>query len=438
MSKKAKRGGRVTPKKGRAPGDGVVPGFSNDERPGLAKIFARVLRGARRELPADADPLTAELWASHLCAVWHGQHLVDQDSEEVFCGGLIDHASAQHTPEALRVLRALAAVVPEPYRQRAEKGADPLAGAGWAEPAWAEHLGLARPTEAWLVSDPVDDDGVSVIVGFDAYDSSHALGVYVDHNLGGIAKDAFMAGPITEALAVLEASAEPGVQCRQISLTEAAARIGAAIGETDQTWQPPVTEDLRQLRALVLARLEALPKGGVFLVPEPPDEEEREVLLEEFLASDEAVDLGGPHGENADEVEHLAFQVLTYSLDYAVGTPLRFSPVMVEIFCCDWAPRKIAGDGDSFSLLPDVLQAWIRFVGRRRQIPEGRIEEAVVAVDKHTHEMLEAADDPEAWGPAKAMVLAMRRRGIDLSDPAAVQACVDEVNVGGGLDSLLP
>lgn len=120
-----------------------------------------------------------------------------------------------------------------------------------------------------------------------------------------------------------------------------------------------------------------------------------------------------------------------------MGTPLRFSPVMVEIFCCDWSPRKIAGDNETFSLLPDVLRAWIRFVGRRRRIPEARVDEAIAAVDKHAPEMLDAADDPEAWGPAKAMVQAMERRGIDISDPAAVQGFVDEVNAGGGLDSLL-
>lgn len=433
---KAKRGGRVTPKKGRASGDGVVPGFSNDERLGLAKIFAHLLQGARGDLSGDVDPLTAELWASQLCAVWQGQHLIGQDSEEVFCGGLIDHASAQHTPEALWLLRALAAVAPGRYSDRANRGAD-LAGAGLAEPAWGEHLGEARPTEAWLVFDPVDDDGMSIMVGFDAYGSSHTVGVYVDHNLGGIAKDAFMAGPLPETLAAFEDSAEPGLQRREISLSEAAARIASAMGETDQSWQPPVTEDLRHLRALLLARLEVLPKGGVFPVPEPPDEEEREVLLDEFLASDEVVGLVGPDAEDAEDVEHLAFQILTYSLDYTVGTPMRFTPVMVEIFCCDWAPRKIAGDGKSFSVLPDLLRAWIRFVGRRRRIPEGRIQEAVVAVDKYAQEMLEAADDPTAWGPAKAMVQAMGRRGIDLSDQAAVQGFVDEVNAGGGLDSLV-
>ena len=47
---------------------------------------------------------------------------------------------------------------------------------------------------------------------------------------------------------------------------------------------------------------------------------------------------------DAYNVEHIAHQILTFSLDYVEGTPLRFSPVMVELFCCDWAPRKIAGD----------------------------------------------------------------------------------------------
>jgi hypothetical protein len=83
--------------------------------------------------------------------------------------------------------------------------------------------------------------------------------------------------------------------------------------------------------------------------------------------------------------------------DYTLGTPLRFSPVMVEIFCLDWAPRKIAQDCDAFTLVPDVLAAWIRFVRSRRSIPEGSLRTAVDAAYEFAPEMIELSQDPEVW-----------------------------------------
>ena len=109
---------------------------------------------------------------------------------------------------------------------------------------------------------------------------------------------------------------------------------------------------------------------------------------------------------------------------------------MVEVFCLDWAPRKIAIDGDGFTLLPDVLAAWIRFVGRRRGIPEDSIKAAVDAAYNYASEMIELSQDPENWGPAKTMGLAIQRRGIDITDQAALDEFVSEVNSQGGVDVL--
>ncbi len=143
-----------------------------------------------------------------------------------------------------------------------------------------------------------------------------------------------------------------------------------------------------------------------------------------------------PEGEAADLIEHLAEQILTFSSDYVRGTALRFSPAMVQIFCLDWAPRKIALDADGFSLLPDVLAAWIRFVGRRRGIPEEAIADAVEAVYDFADEMMDLSQDTEEWGPAKTISLALQQRGIDPTDRAAMDEFIDEVNTNGGIDVL--
>lgn len=430
-----KKGGRVTPK-----GCGPVGRLTPKEKDGLEGIFARILRSAPKDLTDDLPPLAVEAWASQMWSIWHSDTLVGMDAEAVFAGGLIAYTAERTTPAAMVILRGLATIAPEPYRAKARRAADRLAAAGVAEPAWAEVVGRAAPSEAWLSHDPVHDDGVGVIVGFDGPADAETVGIYVDHNLGGIAKDAFaVPTSIDEVLRRLRANPEfEGVEYRPVALAEAAARWRDAFAMTDMTLEPPVDEDLQHLRSLVLARLATMPAGGE--VPEPPemDAAERKRLMAEFLESDETGGLWGIDGEDevVETVEHLAAQMMTFSFDYMRGTPLRFSPVMAEMFCLDWAPRKIAADEDGFTLLPDLLAAWIRFAGRHRGIPEQSIGEAVEAAYGYAPEMIELSQDPSTWGPAKIMALAISDRGIDITDQAALDGFVAEVNRTGGIDLL--
>ncbi|MDP9075220.1 MAG: hypothetical protein M3N98_13870 [Actinomycetota bacterium] len=438
--KRPKRGGRVTPKGGPGGRRGAER-LTAAERAGLDEIFARLLTSARRDLPDGTSPFEVEAWASHLWSVWAGQHLDQMDPVAVFAGGLIGFAADQATPDALMVLRALGAVALEPYRSQARRAADRLADAGVAEPSWSEDIGTGAETavSAWLSYDPVDDDGVSVVVGFDGPSGPHTLGVYIDHNLGGIAKDGFaVPAPVDDVLDRLRQNDElASVQYRQIAVAEAAARWRMALELADLTSHPAVSADLAHLRALLTARLSTMPARGRGPAPgrAEMDSDERDRLLAEFLESDEATGLWDDDIDE-DDIETLAVQALSFSLDYVAGTSLRFSPVMVEMFCLDWAPRKIPLGEDGLTLLPDVLAAWIRFVGRRRGIPEASMADAVDAVDGYAAEMLELARDPANWGPAKTIALAVRERGIDITNQGALEDLVAEINRNGGIDVL--
>lgn len=426
---------RRTPHLGSVPRDGLVPGFTNDERLALESIFADLLRRAARELRPALDPLDAQRWASAVWGVWYGRHLVDQDAEAVFGGGLIAHAARTHARAAVRALRALTAVAPAPYADEARRAADRLVAAGVADAPWAGAVAAdVRAVDAALHEDPVDDDGVSVMVGFDGATGPHTLMLYVDRNTGGTVKDALLAPAalddfVSRVRAVAPSEIRENTVIRPLELDEAAARWREGIEMTDMTLDPPMSDEARSLRALALARLRAMPQGGTVPEPRVPDEREREEIVRTFAASPFAAELHG-RSTDPDEVEDLAFQCLCYACDYAGGVPLRFSPVMVELFCCDWAPRKIAAEAEAFALLPDVLRAWIRFCGERRGIPRVRVEEAVVGVSTYEAELLEASADPRNWGPAKALVQAMRKHGIDPADRQGVDAFIERVNAG--------
>jgi hypothetical protein len=430
---RGKKGGRVTRRTSARSGR-----LTAAERASLEDIFEKVLRSAPRELTEDLPPVAVEIWASSLWAMCSTGELIDMDAVKVFAGGLIKYAGERRTPSALMVLRALGAVAPEPYGSRARREADRIAAAGVADRSWASLLGTEKPTVAWLVSDPIDDDGVSVMVGFDGPGGQSTVGVYIDHNLGGIAKDVFVVpAGMDEVLAGLRQhrGAAPEPEYGPVSLEEAAVRWAEAFELTDMTLDPPTSEDLDELGPLVHARLAKLPAGGVAPWPAPLTDEERDRVLDEFLDSDEAAALLNIDEEDGT-VEHLAQQILTFSQDYVRGTSLRFSPAMVEIFCLAWAPRKIALDRDGFILLPEVLATWIRFAGTRRGIPEESIVAALDEAHNCSREMIDLSQDPEAWGPAKTMALAIQELGIDLDDPDALDDFVDEVNRNGGVDVL--
>jgi len=316
-----KRGGRVT-SKGGAP----IGRLSGGEDAGLNDIFAGILRSARADLTDDLEPLGVEVWASQMWAIWQRAELIGMDATAVFAGGLIDFATKHSSPGALAVLRALAAVAPNPYGAKARRGAEVLSQSGASEPAWAAAVGVATPTEAWLSFDPVDDDGVAVMVAFHGPGGDHTVGVYVDHNLGAIAKDAFaVPAAVDEVIRRLrERNDLHPPEYRQILLPEAAARWRAALEMTDITAESPTSEDFDGLRALVLARLATMPQGKV-PVPLEVNEAERAQLLSQFLDSDEIAGLLGVDGENREAVEDLSMSVMAFSLDYVLGTPLRFS-----------------------------------------------------------------------------------------------------------------
>jgi hypothetical protein len=311
----------------------------------------------------------------------------------------------------------LGAVAAPSHAAAAQAAAGRLAAAGLPEPAWAGELAPPEPTAALLVYEEAFDDGVSVVVEF----GTHTLGVYVDHNLGGLVKDVFLAGSLAE---VGESSATPGVSLRELDLAEARARIEAALYELDHTLDPPVSEDVGSLRALVEARIRQLPSG--FELPDPYREvppDERQALLDGFLASPE-----GARWQRHEAAEDVAALAIDFGADYNHGGPLRWSPVVVELFMLDWLPRKVAREPGMFERVPDVLPDWVRYAGRRRGVPEDMVREAADAVADFEREMLETVDDPAAWGPAKAFAAAALGAGVDLTDSEQVEAFIGRYN----------
>jgi hypothetical protein len=122
---------------------------------------------------------------------------------------------------------------------------------------------------------------------------------------------------------------------------------------------------------------------------------------------------------------------IDYCADYldGEGRPLRWSPVVVELFMTWFLPGKVAREPEFFErAVPALLPAWVRHAGRVRGIPEAAVEEAAAAVAEYREEMLALVREESAWGPGKAFAMAASEAGVDLSDQAAIDAFLDEYN----------
>jgi hypothetical protein len=245
---------------------------------------------------------------------------------------------------------------------------------GIVAPGWAAVAGKALPTEAWIGSDVYGDQEI-VIVGFAYGDSEHTVCVLVDHNLAGMAKDAYLAAGMDTTLARWRDAEANGITLEPITLAAAAARLEDALLATEIDGDDRAGTRLVELRALLAARLEALP------TPERPGTGEldlaaRDRMVAEFLSSPEAE---GLLAEPA--VVGICHSIVSFRADHGDGEPLRWSPTLASVCLLHHFPTHPGLDETDLPLIPDVLCAWVRFAGRQRCLPEGAIERVVTAVE---------------------------------------------------------
>jgi hypothetical protein len=386
----------------------------------LAEMLWEIAELAAAAAAEFDDALEAELWASTMASMWRFGPLPDPDgdADRLWGNALVRALEQVGGADALVALRALAAVGADPYATQARAAADRLGAGGASVPPWVEGLGRARPVTALMMRDDVFDDSVSMLIEFARPNADpHTLGVYIDNNIGGIVKDAFVAGPLSEVR-------ERFPELRKLDLAEARVRLERALDVLDHTLGPPVDKDVHGLRGLMYACAKLLP-GGTGLPDEGEESvpDERESLLGDFLSSPE-----GRRWRGDEDAECVAVMAIAFGIDYNHGGPLRWSPAVVEIFMTGWLARKVPCEAQYFERVPEVLRDWVAYAGRLRGVPKVALDEAVGAVDLFTEAMLDAVSDPELWGPGKALVMAAQEAGVDVTDGAALKEFAERYN----------
>jgi hypothetical protein len=243
-------------------------------------------------------------------------------------------------------------------------------------PRWLLDLSETEVAEVWE-SRHVQRDGEDYLLDVRLPDGFPLTAlVYVDNNVGGLVKDAFLiAEPVSVVTDKMREIADPDTTLEPVDQADARALMEEAIHIGEITVPPFETDTWPRCRPLVRWLVGKLPAGGVVHREEWSDAEQA-TLLSEFLASS--------YGAAYDDLDHrsLLDDLLWFGVSQGTGDPLRWSPVNVEVILVDWYPRKVVADVDLLTKLPRLLRDFIRFSHQRRGLRRDLTEETLAAVDR--------------------------------------------------------
>ncbi len=311
--------------------------------------------------------MEAEVWASMLLGVFWKQRFDppsggaspgEASPGEASPGGASDYALAHGAPliraiarlggRGARVaLRAIARVDDGELGVRAGELAERLGDRDGLLPSWIEDVGEAEILRSAVVREEIFDDGFTVFIeACHGGRDRHAVGIYIDNNLGVMAKDALLTDSIERVEEIMRKN--PSSNCGELKLEPldprvAAGHVYAAIRLTDLTMHAPVGDDYACLRAFALLRADGAP--GPHVEPQHSDiaPAERRRLRDEFLSSPE----GREFAADSDEA-YIASLAIDFCADCVDGRPLRWSPVVVELFMANWMPLKALAGRELF------------------------------------------------------------------------------------------
>ncbi len=390
---------------------------TRDREPSLAQAFNSLLRGARG-LHADPDPLQAEAFASSVISALP-RSLIDVDDPEGFFGQrLVDFLVGKRSDDALAVLHGLAAIASsETLARLSRAGALRLRVAGRTDPTWADTVGRARFVEAFAPIDPYEEQDLVVSTFQYADGRRHALAYLADQNFDGLVRQAHISSDPDDVRRAFVESGE--LALRPVGAQEVADRLAQGLLVYDMSVDPPCDEDMPPLVPLLRARQRALPPAVEMDQPTFTDQQ-RHAILADFARSKEA-------GRSKSAID-LADLFVSCRLERLDADPLRWSPIAVELCLLDWLPRKATLDDTDIRALPDALERWVRFAGRKKGLPADAIDETVEAVDQFSPDFRQAMGDDSRFGLAKSLADAMKAEGVDLTDERELGAWIERFN----------
>jgi len=160
------------------------------------------------------------------------------------------------------------------------------------------------------------------------------------------------------------------------------------------------------------------------------DEEEADSevsdLVEAFLEAHPAG--GAPSVEWVQTAGFVCDTLLRYKRDHAGGDVEDLTAGDVEEFLLDYFPRKVTAEDETIRHTPEVLRAFVTWLGETGVLRAQVAEAAVRRLTASEARFYQYAADRSRFGLAKSLTTMMRERGIDITDEEQVQGFIAEYN----------
>lgn len=360
------------------------------------------------------------------------RHPFSRDEPQLSLAELVESFVGTPYAETTAALMALRAMVTD--EMLATRIGREIAARRHPMPTWLTGLDQAQvEPDVWFLTH-VLGDGANYFIGV-ALPTGHALSalVYVDHNLGGVVKDAFVvpepvAGLVNKAGTLIDNPAEQSLT--RVDPATARAEIEAAIGLGVNLYPPLTSDSWPMARPLVEWMVRLLPVGGVATDFREWSEQELSEIAAAFFSS--------PFGSPVEDKDArcLLDSVLWFSTGYATGDPYRWSLVTVELLLVDWFPRKVIADPAYLAKLPNLLRAYIRYCHDRRGIGAHLTADTLAAVDRYEQDYLQLinSDRQRVMSGLASALLESERIGNLNDQEIRLEYLADDV---GGVEELM-
>ncbi len=309
------------------------------------------------------DPLLAERLVSGLFGTVWAEATRDGLFEETFGLGLVSYARRHRVPSSVAVLRTVARIAPvREIREAALQAAVDLVAEGLPEPAWMPPLDGLVAGSCWALED-VFGDATMILCEFSYGAERHAIMVQVEHNDFSAATGAVLTEDVDAMLRDFRrVSRGPHAlfTTRRVDPGWARALLERAIARTDLITGLHTEPTYAPVRALVLARLSALPDDPGSLPAEqpPPSQPQIDAIVADFLGSESGRPLADEPAAAA-----LARRIVEHAGVRDPDRLLRVSAEKWESFVDDWLPDQDLSP-DERARAADVIQAWNAWASR--------------------------------------------------------------------------
>jgi hypothetical protein len=136
---------------------------------------------------------------------------------------------------------------------------------------------------------------------------------------------------------------------------------------------------------------------------------------------------GVPEGERRD-AGFMCHCLHKFKVDFIDGRVAGLTARHVEAFLLEHYPRKVSASPDLVKRTPEMLDryfVWLAESGLDSAVNVARLRDRLARVED---EFFEIAGDPALFGPAKTVVMAMEKAGVDPSDEKALAAFIADYN----------